>query len=380
MKRLLKVGDWFAVAPVNKKALDGRVISDVIATQIEKNNAKINFIPYIARGHDGYYGDGAEQRLGSISKVRYNKDNQMLEVLPSQLDNELAREIENGKYPHVSIELMPMETEERDEEGDYKWEYFLSGFAVLGRVPPAFPDMKTAQFEINVNNNKILRFSYEGGLMADNLKDTDEKQQMDLTQPSTIEVASKTEKKQYVTDTTPLKDVVEITYEQMKDENDRLKQEIELLSNKIKDKENLINSHKDRVFQLEDEVSQLTFREFYNKAVNEGWIISETMGYKDETHKNIFESQLYDSWKSSDRQQRDEIKYRISLSKPKINTKTFGIGRQPLETVIDDNKSEDDTIRDKMDELAQKDGKKISNTNYSIYLQRAEKELKNNKR
>lgn len=400
MKRLLQNNQWFAVAPINKKSLDGRVISDTIAKQVVKNFNRFDFIPYIAIGHDGIWGDGAEARMGSISNVRYNKKEELLEVMPFNLDNQLITDIEAGKYPHVSIELQGVapEKESDDDDENPSWEYMFSGFAVLGRVPPAFDGMKTVEFNAKNTNNKVFIFEIErqGGLeMNDNLEtvegvskvtetqtNTAEKSTKETKQETLFEVQStpevkkeakkKEEKSNYVADPSLIKDKQIQTFEQIKIENELIKQENELYKKKMAEKDSELNNCVTIIEQYKEKLSQITFRNFYEEQVRKGIIVNDDLGLFDIEKPNIFESKLYEHWRASDEQGRETIKANFSYRTSKIKD-TKGIGFEPEKKDV--LKTRDEMIADLAYELASKEGVKVTSENISKYQRLAISQL-----
>lgn len=357
MQILLRDGKWFPVANIGSPSLDGRIIKEKYAQEILNNFRDTEFVPYIAIGHDGAFGSGNEARVGSIKDIRISETEKgkVLEVLPHNLDKDFIQTLQKGSYPHVSVEIgFRTEREEGKEEPNLT--AFLYGFAVLGRKAPAFPNFRTVAFS-QTAESQIYLFKNGGNNMP-----TFESKQETTSDTTTTITGEK------------LQDKEEQTFEQLKDKYNTIEKEKKFLESKIEEYNKETQNYKEKVEEYELKVAKLEFKNFYNKHVQRGVLLNKDLKFKTEDTSNIFDTEMFEHWKKLDDKGRQELDEHY-------NFKTSIVKDQPSFAKTElrpeaQNKSKDDLIFEKMEELAKSDNTRltIGNTgNYSYYLQQATK-------
>lgn len=185
-KSLLQEGVEIGVANT-KPAVDGEILSIEELSDMVLTRGYHGIKPYIAKGHDGLWGDGAEPQWGTVdpSTIRFDSKSGILYVTPDFVSEELIQEIEEGKFQKLSIEYSKVNYKdidlfdennkrlsnyqaftryaygepvynEKKKEMNFNdvFKNFLLGFAVLGRKTPAY-----GEFDLST------RFRSSEGLM-----------------------------------------------------------------------------------------------------------------------------------------------------------------------------------------------------------------------
>lgn len=368
MEILLQNGKWFPVASIGSPGLDGRIIDETAAQEIISNFKTSQFVPYIAIGHDGAYGSGKEARVGSIKDIRITdtETGKVLEVLPYNLSKDLMKVLQQGSYPHVSVEIGFTIHRDREKEPTA----MLYGFAVLGRKAPAFPDFRTVAF--NADSSQIYLYKTGGKNMPE--KEKQENTTTSDTQSTTTKEIQTTQKEDIKGE--KLQDITEQTFEQLQTKNNTLENEKKFLESKIDEYKQESENYKAKLSDYETKIAKLEFRNFYNKHVQRGVLLNKDLKFKTEDTSDIFNTEMFEHWKKLDENGRQELDEHY-------NFKTSIIKEQPnfAKTQVRpeaEHKSKDELVTEKMRELAKADGTDISigsKGNYGHYLQRATKIL-----
>ena len=393
MEVLLKENEFLTVAK-SGMTTDGRVIlkEDLIAME-DSYKEKDHFVASINLGHGWLWGDGNTARHGNITEVRYLRDTDRFQIKPNRLSDELKRELENGRYPYLSI-VIGYKAVGHNEKNDLKYKARLLSTDLLGAMPPAIEIAKAVEFSNKNIADNIQYYTFDISAINNNKEDNVnmETTQSTITQPTTVQpvtvqpttdtpTAVQSNTSSITTPTvptngntqtqpqvqqdifhikTPVKDTdsdkIDILTRELRDERIKsatLNAEVEHLSTSLKNVETAIG-------EKENLINRYSFGAYYYKFTKERKLKNSEIGLK--SPDNIFDSDFYtDVWSKITEEDMRKHFFDVRECMTEDRLSVPAVGNKPLKEEHIEGKTIDDTIVELARDIA-----KERNTPYSI--------------
>jgi hypothetical protein len=341
------------------------------------------------------------EKQGIVRDLEY-KDG-VLYVYSQDLDIKFLEAIESGKYTDLSIEIgrFPTENKFENEEGEVEQEYkwYLTGIAAV--KTGSFSRYGLVEYkEYSINNVSYKVINQPNFFQVSNNKSEVTKNMS----KKTTQTKSKDEDQIDVI-YTPKEDPITTTTQESKSDNESefnayvddlqkseikakeevifLEAQIKTLKNKLEDKNNKIDELEKVIPEKNNELLKKDFMIFYLRGLHEEKLQNKFMGFDDGVNQlkikldeDIYKSQMWRDYSSSP-EMKKAIERQLEMKFFIKDINNTQIGNTPHENTppITKNYSDND-LYEYAENMAKKEGKIFSSDNMIYYINKAEKEIR----